>query len=414
MKKVRIGAVINATQKPSREFLVGLERSMHEHLGESTSVELKFFLGSASTTVENLTEFLSSGLDVAVFSGMEHELTFRILKSMQKRPPAVFAEYAPFTELEWQTIGEGAVVVFDNAEVGVRAADFFLAHGLNNFAFVSRAGYREDVTGAIRQKAFVDRIREVRGDDATFAVHTIGKFASNEDYWESNPEITGKWLEDLPCPCGIFVNGEYLAFRIVNGCTKHGVPVPDRFEILGIDNNGGCCDKAVPAISAIKPGLDKFVAKTVEVALSLAKNPKMGKSRICETVASSTISERGSTAIGRGYGRISVRAKEFIRANACKGISVLSVAKALGVSRRTLEIRVREATGKSVHTLITNVKLDEVCRLLKDTDLPISEVVTRSGYSLTTNAFVLFKKTFGMTMRAYRRLCRPQKKPLAV
>lgn len=408
MNTVKVGAVINATFKPSRDFLVGLEQSVQEQLHEHPGLELKFFLGSAATTLENLAEFMSAGHDVVIFGGMGRELPFRLLKTMQKRPAAVFAEYTPFSDEDWTELGDGAVVVFDNAAIGIQAADFFLAHGLHNFAFLSRNGYREDVTGALRGKAFLARIKEKSGDDMDFREKYIGKFSENEDYWEIDQAETGKWVESLPCPCGIFVNGDHLAFRLAQGCLRRKILVPDRFEILGIDNNDGCCEKAIPAVSSINPGIDKFAAKALEVAISLVQNPKLRKSRLCETVAASTLVERGSTAIGRGYGRVAVRAKEFIRANACKGISVLSVAKALGVSRRTLEIRVREATDKSVHTLISEVKLDEVCRLLIETDMPISEVVTRSGYSLTTNAFVLFKRTFGMTMREFRRKNRQQ------
>lgn len=404
-----VGAIVNVTLKPSRDFLVGLEQSLYEKLGGQPGLDLKFFLASAATTLDNLQEFMAAGIDVAIFSGLGHDLPFKLLKSIPKSIPAVFAEHAHFAEEEWNELECGAVVVYDNSEIGKRAAEFFLAHGLRNFAFLSRNGYREDVTGAIRGNAFMTRIREECGEDALFFERTIGKFADNEDYWEVDQESTAKWIESLPCPCGIFVNGDHLAFRLAQGCRRHGIAVPDRFEILGVDNNDGCCEKAVPAVSCITPGIDKFAAKTLDVALGIVNNPEMGKTRHSEVVTSSILVERGTTAIGRGYGRVAVRAKEFIRSNACKGISVLSVAKGLGVSRRTLEIRVREATGKSVHTLISEVKLDEVCRLLKDTDLPISEVITRSGYALTTNAFVLFKKTFGMTMREYRRESRKSK-----
>ncbi len=403
MKTIRIGAVINATLKPSRDFLVGLEQSAQEQMLTYPGLMLKFFLGSSATTMDNLETFMSADMDVVVFSGMGRDLPFRLLGSLKRRPPAVFAEYTPFSEEDWERLGDGAMVMFDNEAIGRRAADFFIARGLRNFAFLSRNGYREDVTGSIRGQAFLARLREVLGEKVNYSEKTIGEFAENEDYWEIDQERTASWVESLQCPCGIFVNGDRLAFKLAQGCRRRDIPVPDRFEILGIDNNNGCCEKAIPAITAIVPGIDRFAEKTVEVALALALNPKLRRERHVEVVSASELVERGSTAIGRGYGRVAVRAKEFIRANACKGISVLNVAKGLGVSRRTLEIRVREATGKSVHTLISEIRLDEICRLLKETDLPISEVITRSGYALTTNAFVLFKKTFGMTMREYRR-----------
>ena len=410
MKKLKIGVVCNVTQKPSRDFMVGVEQSAQAKTLDCPGVDVRLFFGSAATTLENLMAFMSCGPDVIMFSGMGRELPFKLLKQLPKRIPAVFAEYAPFSDADWAELGDGAVVLFDNKAIGTRAADFFLAHGLHNFAFLGRSGSREDTTGMIRCQAFKERLQESCGEDMDFREILIGTTASNDDYWEIDQEKTGKWVESLPCPCGIFVNGDHLAFHLVQGCAKRGIAVPDRFEILGVDNNDGCCEKAQPALTTIEPGVDKFAAKAVEIAVALVQNAKFRKARHTEVVAASVIVERGSTAIGRGYGRIAVRAKEFIRANACKGISVLSVAKALGVSRRTLEIRVREATGKSVHRLISEVKLDEICRLLKDTDYPISEVVTRAGYSLTTNAFVLFKKVHGKTMREYRRENKPPKK----
>lgn len=408
MKSLKIGVVINATLKPSRDFLCEFERGVQSKILEHTEIDLRFFLGSAATTLENLTEFASVGFDVVVFNGMGRELPFRLLQSLETRPLAVFAEYAPFSEADWDALGEGAVVLFDNASVGKRVADFFLARGLRNFAFINRSGSTEDVTGQLRCDAFKARVQESCGQELSFYKYSVGKFAANEDYWAADQEETAKWVKNLPCPCGIFVNGDHMAFTLALGCARFGIPIPERFEIVGIDNNEGCCENAIPTITSVKVGIDKFAAKAVEVAVSLVKDRKLRKTHLTEYVSDCAIFERCSTAVARGYGRVAARAADFIRTNACKGISVLHVAKALGVSRRTLEIRVREATGKSVHTLISEVKLAEICRLLKETDYPISEVVTRAGYSLTTNAFVLFKKTFNMTMRQYRRENKPR------
>jgi len=80
----------------------------------------------------------------------------------------------------------------------------------------------------------------------------------------------------------------------------------------------------------------------------------------------------------------------------------MDVVKHLGIARRTLEIRVRYATGRSVLDLIRTVRLRNICRLLTTTNLSLSEVITRSGYNLTGNIGLLFKRTYGMTMRQYR------------
>ena len=71
-----------------------------------------------------------------------------------------------------------------------------------------------------------------------------------------------------------------------------------------------------------------------------------------------------------------------------------------------MEKRVKEATGQSVLQLIRSVRMAEICRLLTETDLSISEVMTRCGYQVNSNVCVLFKRIYGMTMRQYRTLNR--------
>ena len=119
-------------------------------------------------------------------------------------------------------------------------------------------------------------------------------------------------------------------------------------------------------------------------------------------VSDHVLVERSSSLSGRSHGKIVTRAKEFIKHNACNGISVTDVVKHLGVSRRTLEIRIRYATGRSVLDLIRKVRMRNICRLLTTTDLSLSEIITQSGYNLAGNVSTFFKKTYGMTMRQYR------------
>ena len=96
------------------------------------------------------------------------------------------------------------------------------------------------------------------------------------------------------------------------------------------------------------------------------------------------------------------RAREYIAQNACKGIGVPDVVAQVGVSRRLLEKRIRAATGQSLLEMIQAVRLENVCRLLTTTSLPMLEVGERSGYDSTSNLSCLFRKRFGMTMSDYR------------
>ena len=47
-------------------------------------------------------------------------------------------------------------------------------------------------------------------------------------------------------------------------------------------------------------------------------------------------------------------------------------------------------------------RLERVCTLLRETNLPIGDIGARCGYGSEIYLKVLFKKTHGVTMREYR------------
>ena len=79
-----------------------------------------------------------------------------------------------------------------------------------------------------------------------------------------------------------------------------------------------------------------------------------------------------------------------------------SLADALHVSRSLLEMRFAKVREEGVATAIRQRKLEEVCRMLKETDLPIGEIAERCGFPAQTHLNALFRRTFGMTLRDYR------------
>ena len=98
-----------------------------------------------------------------------------------------------------------------------------------------------------------------------------------------------------------------------------------------------------------------------------------------------------------------LRAEEFIRDHSDGGIRVDDVAKHLNISRRLLDLRFRAITGKTVLEAIQNEQLSRVRDLLRTTALSITEISYRYNFRSENHLKRLFKKSFGMTMRDYRR-----------
>ena len=78
------------------------------------------------------------------------------------------------------------------------------------------------------------------------------------------------------------------------------------------------------------------------------------------------------------------------------------IAEQLGMSPSYLNRQFRAAAGMSVNDAIQHVRIDKVCKLLRQSDLPVEQIARQAGYSNTKYFFVLFKKYTGKTPSQFR------------
>ena len=397
-KKVIIGLVVNTIAKSSRDIML----SVANRVQNDPYLDIKIFQGSPATKVGNLVRFAKDGIDGLMMSGFDNNLVMEFCKAAPDLPPIVFGLFSPLSDSEKKNLRNADVLVVDNEQIGACAADYLLKHALQNFGFLGITVRYQLEACRLRREAFFRRIKENSILSSDFLEISLGKSTANGDFWIEDGDRLEKWLSKLHLPCGIFVNGEMQAFALQKKCHEMGLRIPEQIEILCINQSLGFCETAYPTLSHIHVDFERAAKIAVDMLMS----------RICGEIAPEAVREerylehdlveRGSTAAGRGYGSIADRVKEFVRVHACEGIDVATVAKQLCVSRRTMEKRVREATGQSVLQLIRSVRLEKVCNLLATTDMRISDVTQAVGYQLTANLCIMFKKLFGMTMRDYR------------
>ena len=134
-----------------------------------------------------------------------------------------------------------------------------------------------------------------------------------------------------------------------------------------------------------------------------AANKSQGAVRLHMTSPVKSVVERESTAPSNTAGLMVLRAEEFIRDHSDGGIRVDDVARHLNISRRLLDLRFRAITGKTVLKAIQSEQLSRVRDLLRTTALSITEISYRCNFRAENHLKRLFKKSFGMTMRDYRR-----------
>jgi LacI family transcriptional regulator len=115
---------------------------------------------------------------------------------------------------------------------------------------------------------------------------------------------------------------------------------------------------------------------------------------------------RRSSDVGATSDPLAAAAARFIGDHAGEPIGAADVAAHADASRRTLEMHFRKAFGHSLGEEIARARVELAKRLLADTDLKMSVVAARAGFSDGNRLAVTFRQLTGLTPTAYRRQSR--------
>ena len=98
------------------------------------------------------------------------------------------------------------------------------------------------------------------------------------------------------------------------------------------------------------------------------------------------------------------RAIEFIDDNLRGGLSLAAIADAVALSPGHFAHAFRSATGVAPHRFVLERRVQVGKALLRDSDMPITEIADRVGCSSHSHFSVLFHKITGLTPRQFRAL----------
>lgn len=83
-------------------------------------------------------------------------------------------------------------------------------------------------------------------------------------------------------------------------------------------------------------------------------------------------------------------------------ISAQAIAEEMGLSVAYLRMQFSSELCASIGDRLNELRIQEACRLLRETDLGVEDIALRIGLENTKYLFVLFKKIMGITPRQYR------------
>ena len=215
-------------------------------------------------------EFVRSGVDALLLCGLPEKAAVRFLKADRPDIPVVLCVHSKPDGVDLDLLPKVGVVLVDDESIGRHIGEFFLGHGLGNFAFVAMNINYERLYGRARCAAFRDVVLSGEGGGKTFSAKMFGACKENGDVWDLSHEAIVSWVETLPLPCGVFANGDYSAAVFIDVCRNLGLDIPGQIEIVSVNNSCDICEGMGVTISSVQPNFDEYARQSIDMAFKIA------------------------------------------------------------------------------------------------------------------------------------------------
>ena len=200
----------------------------------------------------------------------------------------------------------------------------------------------------------------------------------------------------------VFAANDYLAAGVLSRCRMEGLSVPGDIAVIGFSNDEVFCENNDPPISSVEPDFEQqgyLAAK----ALALMMSARKPLARIVHSVGIRHIVHRASTPSPTAGDALVRRAMEYIRRHATEPIAVKDVVRHLKVSRRLAELRFKEIRGDTILGSIMSHRLQATKKALLTSSDSIAAICRLCGWKSENHPKKLFRRTFGISMRDWRK-----------
>ena len=189
------------------------------------------------------------------------------------------------------------------------------------------------------------------------------------------------------------------AQQVPDVCRELDVAGPEEVAVFGMDNDDLLCNLAEPSLSSFIPN----ALCTGHVAPTLLDQMMHGEKVAPEVhlIRPLGIKTRQSTDIVAIDDSEVVAALRLIREHTTTGIDVSDVLFQVALSQRVLECRFRELLKRTPPQEVMRVRIEQVWKLLANTDYSLSEVVTRTVFHHAEYLSVVFKLETGVRPTQY-------------
>ena len=287
-----------------------------------------------------------------------------------------------------------ANVITDSVAIGEMGAEHLLNSGFRQFAY---CGFEDKPWSEIRGQSYQRRLAQAGRQTLFYQAPT----PPTEQMWQEERIRMAAWLRSLPKPIGLMACNDDCGQHVIEACKITGLHVPDDVAIIGADNDELLCELSDPPMSSVAINFERAGYEGAQVLDSLMRGRRLKEEKII--VPATHVVARQSTDVLFVDDPQVAKALRFIRDHPKAAISVADVARTAGLSRRVLEMRFRRLLGRSVLSEIRRVRVEQICRMLVESNQSVAQIAEALGYTGAEHIARYFRKETRMTPLAYRK-----------
>ena len=284
-------------------------------------------------------------------------------------------------------------VTGDYIGTGKMAARFFLDRGFRNFGFF---GFNDVCWSDERCEGFRREVDAAGYGDSFYAY----RMQEIDMVWYYQRNRLREWLRSIPKPIAIMACDDNQGENLIEACHSAGIKIPEEVSVMGVDNDEALCSLGSTTLSSIQVDIEEGGRETAALIERLVADPA-GPSEDIVLKPVKIVGRMSTAAFATGDEQIQ-RAILFIHRNARQKISVADVMTETALSRRLLERRFKDVTGKTLYEYITDLKLRYFAEQLAETEEQVMSIALSMGENDTKSISRRFKQIYGCTPLEWR------------
>ncbi len=285
----------------------------------------------------------------------------------------------------------------DDRALGCLVADYFIARGFGKFAFCGSVSCSP--CSFLRGAGFKEEL-EAKGFSASF-FSGVGDPPFRKIDWNRGREKVAQWIKSMDKPLALFADNDSCGRVLSDICRELDLHVPEEVAIVGANNDELICEFSNPHLSSVALAKEQVGFEAAELIEQLIKKkPPPARPILVPPLG---ITTRRSSEIFAVEDPHMAKALNFIYTYAGEAIGVEDILKELPLCRRTLEIRFRNAIGRSPYEEIRRAHVERAKKLLVETNLPLDRIAEASGFSEAKHFYLNFRKETELSPTQFRK-----------